>query len=405
MQKELARIAAISYQWDLIRLNFKFYFLQQIKIYDRANIHLLPDQDLLVSQDWVKYLVTLMKTDPKQFVRNFNCEYLVIQAGKKIIPIVKNDNKKNNSHLTSISIYYTLFALESLKYKMKSRVSFFLLRSIVLIFGRLINISKLDKSILVNFWFLPTGPATWLTEDEYVSILAFLKEKYPGHAVIFRGYKNYLLIDRERSAAENLLLSKIAYVIDDVQSILKKSHVKESLKFARQTAYLEHDKQNMTNLDLAGILNRYNDLYIDKYSEYSLQFTENWFKLLSENKDVYLKFRKKDDKVVSFTVFFLDGEYVSSSVAAVEMGSEDYNHLYSLNFASRLQVAMALNKKLNLSSGGDTFKKKRGGQPRYEYDIIHFSHLKGTGKLRWKIFFGVYHALSNRIYNSIIMNK
>ena len=109
-----------------------------------------------------------------------------------------------------------------------------------------------------------------------------------------------------------------------------------------------------------------------------------------------------DNIIKAFSFTIEDFDYLISSIEAFDLKSADSQKLYTLNFANRLNRSIKTNKKLNLSSGGDKFKKNRGGNVFFEFDIIIYKHINIIPKIKWSIFIFFYKVFGERIYKKLI---
>ncbi|WP_406824839.1 hypothetical protein [Pedobacter sp. KACC 23697] len=374
-----------------------------IKLFDRKTISSINKSDFSTLPDWVEFLILLLQNGPSHYVENFNCDFLLLQINDKLIPIAQNNAAANNSHLTSINTYYISFGIDSIKHKLKSKLSGLVVSSFASMMQTIFSFSKLDRTIFINCWLMPTGPLVTLEKGEYDEVVVFLRNHFPDHALVFRGFTNFFKISGEQIAPDVLLLSRVYYQIENIKEILKTKNIKNALRTLKNTKYKIDDRNGIVKNDHQRMIALYNKLYIDKFSDYSLKYNEEWIELISKFPvfNIHLV-RDEQELIQSFIVTLSDPDIIVSSIGAYNQGAVDSFNLYVLNFANRVVDANLRDKKINLSSGGDYFKRKRGGIPNVEYDIVYFKHLKGFTSLRWKVFSWLFKNVAERIYKNAL---
>ena len=223
----------------------------EILIYDNKNIYDLRIDDRVnynIDRKWILYLINIIKEPSDKFCGNFNGEIFIIKVNNVIIPCAKIDSSFNNSNISSISKYYIDFGLDTLREKLKK--TFFLISNLVLILKKLFFLKDIDKGIYINFWFFPTPLKTIITKNQYLLICNLLQKEFPYHAHIFRGFNNYFEIENFIQKNEGKIISKIFYKIESIKIILKKNHVKNTLKEYRNTEYTIYDDPILTTNEI-----------------------------------------------------------------------------------------------------------------------------------------------------------
>lgn len=376
-----------------------------IGVFDSSNIKTLDISKIKFSKEWIDYIVEVVTNGPSYYCKNFCGTFKLLLVNQTVIPFAVLDNRHGNSHLTSFSNYYTSFAYDSIKHKTKSRYIRFLLRLIIKFAKIAFGMHHLDKALYLNFWLMPTPPRVVITEAEYKEILLFLNKEYPNHAILFRGYRNYFDITVEGdSLLAPTIISKIYYTIDNLSDAMQKKDVKKSLQKIKEDRYLIGGKNDVSDEDQLHILSLYNKLYVDKFSKHSLIYTKKWISLIKNNDliNFHIVRDKIERKIKSYIITFEEKDYIVSSIGAYDQNDTDSFNLYTLNFSNRFVEAMQKNKKLNLSSSADVFKKNRGGKPRWEYDLISVEHLNFFAKTRWFVFVFIYKRFGESFYKGII---
>ncbi|QPH38260.1 hypothetical protein [Pedobacter endophyticus] len=336
------------------------------------------------------YLINLLEKGPQYYIDGFNSEFKLLVVNDKIIPIVINQGKDKSSYLSALSVHYIKHGIDSVKEKVKSRLLYGSLQCLGIILNALLNLVRINKAVYVNCWIIPTGASVYLNNEELLNIREFFQGAYKSYAIIFKGVNNYLHFEGMSLPNSNCLTNRIVYAVDMDEEFLKKSDIKKAIKANAKTTYLLTQGDQLKSIDMVTIRHLYNQLYFGKHSKYSLPYNQQWFEMIRALPFFKLQaFKNSDQEVVAFTVTFLDNGSIISSLGACKQNTADYFHLYTLNFAIRVLDAKTQHKNLNYSSGGDEFKKNRGGIARAEYDLIYFDHLSLIKKSIWRFFISI----------------
>lgn len=340
-----------------------------------------------VNDNMTKYLTNLLDKGPKYYLNDFFSEFKLLVINDKLIPVVVNEGRDKSSYLSALSVHYVKHGIDSVKEKIKNRVFFQALKLFGAGLNRLLNFFEIDKAIYLNCWLIPTGGSIYLNQHEIHKILDFFRKNYKTYAVIFKGVNNYLHLDSMQLPTSNCLINRIVYTATVDEGFLRKTNIQKAIKASKKTSYVLTQEDELGASDLNTISQLYRQLYFGKHSKYSLSYNSNWFKMIKDLDFFKLQaYKGINNEIVAFTVTFFGGESIVSSLGACKVDAPDYFHLYTLNFAIRVLDAKAENKNLNYSSGGDEFKKNRGGVAISEYDLIYFDHLKLIKRSVWKAF-------------------
>jgi len=349
----------------------------------------LADVDI-AKNNATSYLLNLLKKGPQNYINGFDSEFKLLVINCKIIPVVINHGHDNSSYLSALSVHYVKHGIDSVKDKVKNPVKYGALKFFGILLNKLLNLAKINKAVYVNCWMMPTGVTNSLNEMELSAIRCFFRDTYPSYALIFKGVNNYLHLEGMAIPQANSLINRIVYLAGMDEVFLDKTNIKKALSVNKKTKYKLYQSDELQAEDLPAIMQLYNRLYFGQHSKYSLSYNLKWFKMLREQPLFKLQaFKSQEQELVSFTVTFLDNNSSISSLGACKKDSKEYFHLYTLNFAIRLIDAIGKVKYINMSSGGDEFKKNRGGIAKAEYDLIYFDHLPLFKRAVWQVFISV----------------
>ena len=143
--------------------------------------------------------------------------------------------------------------------------------------------------------------------------------------------------------------------------------------------------EQITKEDYPVILELYNKLYLEKYSQHNPQYSEKLIEYWHKNQLLTMFGLRDQAGVLQGIIGIFESEKV---ITAPLVG---YNtHLTSENALYRILIYLILDYSeksglcLNLSSGASGFKLLRGGQPFIEYSAIYINHLPLYRRILWK---------------------
>ena len=175
--------------------------MDNVFLYDKDNITSLAVPNNEDAQYAYKYLAPMIRDGVKKYIKNIDTDLKILKIDNILLPVNINNKEYKNSYTSSLYAHYVSYTKEEL-YELKSPVLEFILKIVFDVLGIFYKLSKIDKVIYVNNWFLSTNLYPELTKEQYQRITNFLKEKYPNYAIVFR------------SLNENLLSKEIFYLKD-----------------------------------------------------------------------------------------------------------------------------------------------------------------------------------------------
>ena len=129
----------------------------------------------------------------------------------------------------------------------------------------------------------------------------------------------------------------------------------------------------------------YDSLYLDKYSEFNPQFTEAFFRKAIEQAwlQVSVLRRGHGGEIVAVVGYFNRSGIMTTPLIGYDREIPQSVGLYRLITLRIIDQAVANENFLHMSSGAAHFKRLRGAEPCFEYNMVLTSHLKWSQRMPW----------------------
>lgn len=371
--------------------------MDNIFVYDKNNIDSLAVPDNEDAKYAYNYLSPMIKEGVKKYIKNIETDLKILKIDNILLPININEKEYNNSYTSSLYAHYVSYAKEELK-ELKSPLLEFVLKNILNVLGCFYKLFKIDKVVYVNNWFLSTNLYLELTKEQYKRITDFLKEKYPNYAIIFRSLNENLLkkeLSYFKDLGYNLLGSRQVYIFDyDKRKNLKG---KDKNKLNKDIHLLKNSEYKILNIkkdNIDKVLDLYNQLYLDKYSKYNPQFSEDFISLCANNNLLKFKLLVKDNEINAVLGYFKRNNIMTTPIFGYDMKYSKEEGLYRMLSAQLVLESENSGCTINMSSGASKFKIYRGAISSIEYSEVLYSHLSFYRKLGYKLLFFVINKIA-----------
>jgi len=367
-----------------------------IALYHAHNIEECPWPQTDDGQYAQASLTPMIKQGVSQYIDNIQTSMSVLKIGDVVLPITINDAEYANSYVCSPYSFYISYARESLD--VISRAWLTSLMDFVLVgLGKFFKQFHINKVITVNNWLYSTNLYPQIAPKQLDMGIAYLKERYPDHAIIFRSIDQMtspVCYETFKQMPCSIIATRQVFLIDPHATTLMNSRLfKSDLKLLKNSGYEIVNNGRLTEADIPRLLYLYRDLYIHKYSDLNPKFNENFLRLVLKENLLNFRALKKDgrlDGVVGYVVrngkmycpfFGYDGEVPKEP------------SLYRLLSTVLMQEAIDNRLFFHQSSGASVFKTIRKAERHIEYTAVFYDHLKVRRHIPW--------ILLKSLYNSI----
>ncbi len=362
----------------------------QIELYDATSIRHLSFPDTPDGQYAKDFLVPFIMQKPSYYIQNIDTELLVLKVDEIVLPICINDKEYTNSYVCSPYTHYISYAKRELEFfnnKMIRNSLSLLLSGLSPIF----KLSKINKTIHVNNWFVSTNLYPDLTSEQLQAMVEFLQKRYPKHTILFRSLNQTHQGDLYQSFVQQqfkLVGSRQVYIMDPVKHPIKAKArwlLKRDEKLLKKHEYEIVEADNISKKDIPRILELYNGLYLDKYSTHNPQFTEEFIELALEKKILYLNAIKKDGRIDAVLGYFCRNGVMTTPLFGYDLSVPIENGLYRLLSVRLYHLSLENSHSLNESSGAAQFKRNRGAVGEIEYTAVYDAHLPVYRRWIWSV--------------------
>jgi hypothetical protein len=265
-----------------------------------------------------------------------------------------------------------------------------------------LRLAKIDSVQVLNNQCLSTNiyPDNWRELD----VSALRKQglnNFPKHALLLRSLNNrqhreFILHLKEDNWLP--IVNRQVYLVLDHKKWLAKRDSKRDLKLLNQDGWEFVSLDYTDSKQLQKAKNLYNQLYLEKYSRYNIQFTESFLKEFSKNNllKIFCLFHQGE-------MLGVVGLFVIENTLTVPIVGYDIHRPVKLALYRRLVIftnryALENNLQINQSAGAPQFKRTRGAEPVIEYNFAYVGHLSTYKQLVWRCL----SIISHKIYRPIL---
>lgn len=361
-----------------------------IKLYDWNNVKLIEWEQFRNGFEVKSYVLEMMENSPQIYVKNVKAEISILAVDDLLFPITKTIPNVHNSYVVSPYTQYISYAIEELS-ELNHPVLESVLKIVLKLLGFILKIGKVDEVVTINNWLLSTNLYEDMTVEQVQKMMSYLQALYPKHVIMFRSLIMSMHQDFMASLKKQGVLfipSRSIYIFSPQQFSSFKKHqrkrIRQDLKALQQSGYKIVEHEHITQDEIPRMLSLYNQLYLEKYSYYNPQFTEEFFTQAWQKKLLTFKLLKKEEKIDGVVGFIVRNGVMTTPILGYDLALPKETGLY--RFCSMILTDHSLNTRLTLhrSGGAGKFKSLRGAINEIEYSAVQVSHLTWRNKVVWK---------------------
>ena len=343
------------------------------------------DSSSAISQ-FVQSLQPLQRKNA-QLIRNIHTEMGLLQLGNLQMPVTSNETEYANSYVCSSYNAYISYAAEEL-HLIKNHWSQATIRSLLPFMSSLLKWGKINRTLSINNWLFSTCPFPRIHFAELKAMTERLSLENPHHSLSIRSlnrYSNAQEMDNLEKLGWIFLPARQVYLFKQEANWWKKNNVKNDQRLLRKTELTLVEPHEHLESDFAEIERCFNQLYIEKHSQYNPQYSAEYFYGLHQQGTLeFYSYRDSDNRIVATMALFEQNDVITMPVVGYDTNLPQSMGLYRLTIGLLLKITHQRNKLLNLSSGAAEFKKNRGGEAEIEYTAYYCKHLPIEQKLLLK---------------------
>ncbi|MEK3824738.1 GNAT family N-acetyltransferase [Paenibacillus sp. FSL K6-1558] len=371
----------------------------RVRLYDRHSLHTMDWPDTEDARYARAYLEPMMMQGTTEYMTNVKTTLLLARIDNLVLPVTVNDEEYDNAYVCSPYTHYVRYAKQELTMLQKPMLEKGLSMLLSLI-GWGMKKSRINKAVHVNNWLLSTNLYPAMTAEQATNLLETVKERYPGHTVIFRSLSSELhanLIKGLQEAGCRSIPSRQIYMYQAHDPNFGNAKSRWLLK--RDQALLnKHGYELVSGADIAEsdiprIVELYRMLYLEKYSYDNPQFNERFIAGARANGTLSLQGLRKEGRLDAVMGYFSRNGVMTTPLFGYDTTIPQSVGLYRMLSACLIGQAQNNRVLLHESAGAAQFKRNRGAIADFEYSAVYDRHLSFRRRWCW--------ALLDRLLNSI----
>ncbi|MGA7934122.1 MAG: hypothetical protein WCA35_11290, partial [Kovacikia sp.] len=253
---------------------------------------------------------------------------------------------------------------------------------------------EINKVVIVNNWMLSTNLYPELSTEQITEITQHLKQKFPDHAIVFRSINEFIddgiktILQRHSyqmvGSRQVYLFNPNAPALSAKQKQRMKWHLKQDFKLFETHGYQVINANELLQAsDIPRIVELYNALYLQKYSDNNPHFNQNIIALMRNSGFLELRALRKAGKIDGIIGFYVLNGVMTTPLLGYDTRLPQELGLYRMLSACLIQIGNQRGLIFNQSSGVASFKRRRGFSGWIEYSAVFHQHLSFHRRLGW----------------------
>ncbi len=380
-------------------------------LFDAATIHRLNWPATLEGDEARRWLLPFFEQGPLAFIANAHTDLRLLRVDDVLLPVTVTRYHPHNSYVCSPYNHYFAYGEEELDKLGRPRLAAMLRRLLRPVAGWFLR-HGFDEAVLVNNWLLSTNLYPALSAAQAQAATRFLAAEFPGRPIVWRsvdGQGNPRLLRALVEAGCELVFSRQVYYQNPADDALwRRKQIKVDQSLARRSPYRRVAGSDIALADAPRLAALYRLLYLDKYSGFNPQFTDDFFRLALQNRllTVYAYHAAgRGDRAVSplnaptqpgvtcqksgdidaVLGYFSRNGIMTQPVFGYDTGKPQKLGLYRLLSLHVLEEGRRLGLRVNASGGVGEFKRLRGGIATLEYNAVYQRHLPPARQRPWRL--------------------
>lgn len=335
------------------------------------------------------YILPLLSKGSQEYVSNVQTHLQVLNIAKHLLPLTVNDAEYDNSYVCSFFTRYITYAKEELLI-LNNRLLRSVLFSLIDCLGVLLKAGNINQAACVNNWLLSTNLYPHLDGISIKNLTQFLITSFPKHTLVFPSlnhHTNASLMELLQNNGYLLVPSREVFIFDKALKDYSKRRITQTdFDLLKKTPYRVVSHQEITEKDYDRIVELYNLLYIQKYSNCNPKFSAAFIKLCHQKNLLNFQgLRRSEGDLVGIIASFNRDKVLATPLLGYDTQLPLKDGLYRL--LTVLSMKEAIEKKFifNMSGGASEFKKWRGGVGFVEYNAVYYRHLPIYRRQLWHL--------------------
>jgi hypothetical protein len=364
-----------------------------MRLYSREELDRVPWPDTPDGDYARRVLSAFMRDGATRYVANAEAEVRVLVAGEVVLPVAVVEGLSrlaNPSYVVSPTTHYVDYAKREVELELHDRsVLRRLFPPLLECFRPLLRWGEVEKAVYVNNWLLSTNLFPRLPPGALQALHELLRGTFPCHALVFRSVSRELNGEVAwglRGLGYRPVFSRQVYLLDPrTGSHRRKKSFQKDRGLARRTPYAWLDAAALTEADCPRLKRLYDDLYLDKYSPYNPQFTEDFFHEALRSGWLELWALRAEGRIDAVLGLVRRQGAATTPMIGYDRSLPAELGLYRLVSLKLVELAERHGLVLHQSSGASKFKMHRGSVPSVEHSYVFDLHLPRRRRLPWQV--------------------
>lgn len=343
----------------------------EIKIYDELNLNDLKYPDNRFGSLAREYIAPMIKNGISHYIKNGNTKLILVKSGEYLMPATLTNKNQRGSYLFSMYDCFITCLKAELCRSITNKFLLFFVKMILKKMDYLMQLSKFNKTIILNNWLFATNLNQTIPLNELKNIVLGIIEKYPGYTVVVKSLNSVTSISLMKFYKEigfKFMPSRPIYLlkpswVKNFSKKVKRESKRDGIFIEKNNLIIKHNIEFNSN-EIAHITDLYHRVYTSKYSQYNAQYTTAFFDEMLKKSCFSSMYLIKDGDIKAFSMHFCLDDILSTPLLGYS--AEDKNYYRATSYAIQ---SYAIENKLvdHASSGVGNFKCSRGYRTHTEY--------------------------------------
>lgn len=351
-------------------------------LYSRETIDTLlwPNNDF--SDRVRRYIVPLMTDGVRHYIDNVETEVYALAIDDIVLPVTLNNSEYLNSYVCSPYTQYVTYLKEEL-HQLRSPFFEKILAAMITLLGQLLKWTEINRVVIVNNWLISTNLYPDISEDQIRHMTAYLEDRFPKHAIVFRSLHEPSMLTMFRKARYAAVASRQVYLWDKSEKHLtRRRDFRTDARLLAETSLVQN---NAYETHVPAMKRLYDMLYLEKYSYSNPNFNENFFRHVVSCDIVSCTVLLDGETPLGVLGYFSVGGVMTTPILGYDTSVKSEIPLYRILSYLIFKTAGDRNLSVHASSGAARFKRNRGCLPQIEYSAVYTKHLGFRQKFGWSL--------------------
>lgn len=294
---------------------------------------------------------------------------------------------KQQTYLVSPFGHYIGFAQDELGELHSPRLEA-LLRPFISVLGRVLKWGEIDQVMLVNNALISTNLHPNISSAGLGQMTHQLRIEHPQLAIGWRNVhgRDSDFPEKLRNAGYRLIPARsILFVPTADRGFARRRDYRRDLRLLEVSGYQIRELTAPSLAERSRLIELYRMLYIEKYSQFSPQYTEEFISHSSQHGMLRYLVLERDGQIDGMIGYFISEGYLAAPLLGYDLNKPQNLGLYRMLNVLITETALRHSVTVHASSGVPAFKRSRGAELEIEYFAVYYQHLSRRQRLAWQL--------------------